>query len=318
MRLLLCGYGSIGRRHHANALALLLPGSEWTIVEPEPSSWRAETGARFVGTSIEAEGEFDVALICSPTHLHGEQIAMLAPRIKAFFIEKPLAHDRAALALIRRALAGEPRPVMVGCNYRFELGLAKLRELLDGGAIGRPLSARAEFGQWLPSWRPTQDYRTGYAARRHTGGGVILDRIHELDYVTWLLGRVTDVKAFSGKLSSLEIETEDTAEVLLRFASGAIASVHVDYLQREYVCELKIVGERGSLAWRYRPTSVRVLREGSGWETIFDEPASDVNAMYVAELRYFFDALASGQPLQNSLDEAAATLDLAFAAVESR
>ena len=101
------------------------------------------------------------------------------PRARALFIEKPLAHDRAALAAIRRAIADRTVATMVGCNYRFEPGLVRVQELLAAGAIGKPLSCRAEFGQWLPSWRPATDYRKGYAARRETGGGIILDRIHD-------------------------------------------------------------------------------------------------------------------------------------------
>jgi len=308
MKLLLCGFGSIGKRHFANSHALI-PDAEWTIVEPDRTLWHA--GGRFIPELV-VDSHYDAALICSPTHLHAEQIDVIGERARAFFIEKPVAHDRQALATIQRATA--QRPTMVGCNYRFETGLVKVKELLADDAIGKPLSARAEFGQWLPSWRPQRDYRTGYAARRVTGGGVILDRIHELDYVTWLFGAPVAVKAMSGKLSALEIETEDTAEIMLRFASGAIASVHVDYLQREYTCQLKIVGERGTIEWQYRPTRVRVLRDA--WQTVFDDPAPDVNAMYIAELRHFFAAIAAGAPPCNDVAEAGRTLDIALSALE--
>jgi predicted dehydrogenase len=313
MRLLLCGFGSIGRRHFANARPIV-PDATWTAVEPSRAAWRPEDGLEFVESLEAITGNFDVALICSPTHLHASQIEALAGRAAAFFIEKPLAHDRDSLATIRRALARNPVPTMVGCNYRFEPGLLRVRELLAADAIGKPLSARAEFGQWLPSWRPHTDYRQGYAARRATGGGIILDRIHELDYITWLLGTPRTVKALSGKLSDLEIETEDTADILLRFDGGAIASVHVDYLQREYVCSLKIVGERGSIAWRFKPTSVRLLRDT--WETLHEDLQPDVNAMYVAELRHFFEAVAGGRSPINGVDEAARTCEIAFAALE--
>ena len=256
MKVLVCGFGSIGRRHFTNAQPLLRDAS-YTIVEPVRAAWIE--GPRFVANLADATGEFDVALICSPTALHAEQIEALADRVRAFFIEKPLAHDRAALARIRHALEGRTVTTMVGCNYRFEHGLNLVHDMLAHDVVGKPLSVRAEFGQWLPSWRPTTDYRQGYAARRETGGGIILDRIHELDYVMWLMGAPTKVLAMSGRLSALEISTEDTAEMLLRFVSGAIGSVHVDYLQREYVCGLKLVCERGTIEWRFKPSSVRVL-----------------------------------------------------------
>jgi len=318
MKLLLCGFGSIGRRHLRNAQTLLPAGATWTIVEPERSAWVSEPGVRFAASLEEAAGEHDVALVCSPTALHAAHIAAIADRVGAIFIEKPLAHDRAALEAIRATLSRRGIPVMVGCNYRFEAGLLEVRRLLVEGAVGRALSVRAEYGQWLPRWRPQQDYRLGYAARRATGGGIVLDRIHELDYVLWLAGPVTDVKAFHGKLSTLEIETEDTAEVLLRFASGAIGSVHVDYLQHEYVCALKIIGERGTIEWRFRPTVVRVVREDGAAQIAYEDATPDVNAMYVAELRHFFDCVRTGAPPTNGLDEAATTLETALAVLEAR
>jgi len=313
VKLLLCGFGSIGRRHLANARSLR-EDLDVTVVEPERALWTSD--ARFVARLGEAAGDFDIAMICSPTSAHAADVEAIAGRARALFIEKPLAHDRDGLAAIRRVLADRDATTMVGANYRFEPGLLRVRELLASVAIGKPLSFRAEFGQWLPSWRPATDYRRGYAARRETGGGIILDRIHELDYVTWLFGAPTKLVAMAGKLGPLEIETEDTAEILLRFATGVIGSVHVDYLQREYVCGLKIVGERGTIEWRFKPTSVRVLGESGTWQTVLDDPTPDVNAMYVAELRHFFDAIEHGRAPMNGVAEAARTLELALAALE--
>lgn len=316
MKILVCGFGSIGRRHLTNAQQLLCD-ADYTVLEPVEAAWAPADRVVFVSRLEDVRGDFDVALICSPTALHGAQIAALAGRARAFFIEKPLAHDRASLAQITRALADHPVTTMVGCNYRFERGLAIVQDLLREGAAGKPLSVRAEFGQWLPSWRPTTDYRLGYAARRATGGGIVLDRIHELDYVTWLFGAPTRVLAMTGRLSSLEIETEDIAEILLRFPGGAIGSVHVDYLQRQYVCAMKIVCERGSIEWRFKPSSVRVLGEAGAWSTAFEDAAPDVNAMYVAELAHFFGCVERGEPPINGVAEAARTLDVALAALEA-
>ncbi|MEO8842373.1 MAG: Gfo/Idh/MocA family oxidoreductase [Kofleriaceae bacterium] len=317
MKILLCGFGSIGRRHFANARAMV-GNASWTVVEPMREAWVSEPDVTFVPDLAGVSGNFDVAFVCSPTALHGDQLVTLAGRAAAFFIEKPLAHDRSSLAAIRAAFDGRRAPTMVGCNYRFEPGLQRVAELLQSSTIGRIVSVRAEFGQWLPSWRPKADYRLGYAAKRETGGGVILDRIHELDYVTWLFGAPTRVEAMSGKLSQLEIETEDTAELLLRFPSGTIGSVHVDYIRREYLCRLEVTGDRGSIEWRFRPTSVRILRESGSWESAFEDPMPDVNAMYVAELRYFFDMLARGAKPMNDIAEAGATLEVALTALEQR
>ena len=92
------------------------------------------------------------------------------------------------------------------------------------GLVGRVLSARADCGFYLPSWRPGRDYRQTYSARARDGGGILLDAIHEFDYLRWLLGEVTEVFCIAGRWSRLEIDVEDLAEVSLRFASGALVS----------------------------------------------------------------------------------------------
>ncbi len=61
------------------------------------------------------------------------------------------------------------------------------------GKIGRVLWLNVESGQYLPDWRPWQNYRESYSARQELGGGIILDGSHELDYICWLLGRPTEV-----------------------------------------------------------------------------------------------------------------------------
>ena len=61
------------------------------------------------------------------------------------------------------------------------------------------------------------------APRAALGGGILLDAIHELDYLLWLLGPVASVSAELDRVSDLEIDVEDTALLSLRFASGLSA-----------------------------------------------------------------------------------------------
>ena len=118
---------------------------------------------------------------------------------------------------------------MVGYNLRFHPGLERLRELVKQHAIGKVVSARAEVGEYLPDWHPWEDYRRGYSARRDLGGGPVLTFSHELDALCWLLGAPSRVMGMATHASSLEIDTEDVAELVLQFADGPLASVHVDF-----------------------------------------------------------------------------------------
>jgi predicted dehydrogenase len=180
------------------------------------------------------------------------------------------------------------------------------------------VAARVEVGQYLPDWHPSEDYRQGYSARHDLGGGVILDAIHEIDYIRWLLGPVRSVACFAGTLSRLEVETEDTAAVLLRFAGGAIGEVHLDYVQRAYSRTCQVIGDEGTIRWDYGAGEARVYRADSrAWEAFPNPDGWRPNQMYVDELNHFLRCLAGTERPALDVHDAARVLDVALAAKAS-
>ncbi len=230
------GCGSIGKRHIGN---LLSAGAGKVTAHDVREDRRREVHEKF---GIEVSGDLgaalsgnpDVAFVCSPTAFHLEH-ALRATRAGCHvFIEKPVSDSLAGLEELAGELAKRGRTSMVGCNFRFHPGLRQVKSLLDDGRIGRVISFRSRFGHYLPDWHPWEDYRDTYSARRDLGGGVLLDRIHEIDYAAWLFGKVDAVFAWTGHESRLETDTEDNAEIILRFRNGITGSVHLDYIRRRY------------------------------------------------------------------------------------
>jgi predicted dehydrogenase len=206
----------------------------------------------------------------------------------------------------------------VGSNWKFHPSFQKLKLLLDKGAIGRVTSARCQFGQYLPDWHPWEDYRDTYSARRGLGGGVLLDS-HEFDYMTWFLGPVRRLVCMADRVSSLEIDTEDTAAVILRFESGAIGEMHLDYTQRAYQRNFEFFGEGGTLRWDIRERAVRLYEVGRGeaW-TVFEEPVGyDLNLMYVEEIAHFLDCICRRATPITDLRQGVLALKLILAAKAS-
>jgi len=77
---------------------------------------------------------------------------------------------------------------------------------------------------------------------------------------------------FSGRVSKLEIETEDTAAIIMRFISGTIGEVHLDYIQRVYSRTCHIIGDEGTIRWDYNTGEVRYYSaETKEWQ-IFKNP----------------------------------------------
>lgn len=315
------GCGSIGKRHLGNLLRLGV--KEILAFDVRPDRLRA-VHAQFGVESFDNLEEVwgrdpDVVLITAPTSRHVSLALQAAEHGCHLFIEKPLS-DRIddALEDLLKIVRARHLVALVGCNMRFHPGLGKVKQLLDEGAIGRVVAARVEVGQYLPDWHLWEDYRSGYSARRELGGGIILDAIHELDYIRWMLGEIETVACFAGKLSRLEIDTEDTAAILLRFRSGAIGEVHLDYVQRAYSRTCQLIGEEGTVRWDYTSGEVRWYRASHGQWEVFANPAGwDPNEMYVEELRHFLRCLDGAEQPALDVVEARRVLEIALAAKAS-
>jgi predicted dehydrogenase len=198
---------------------------------------------------------------------------------------------------------------------RFHPGLMRVKSLIADGAVGKVTSARVEVGQYLPDWHPAEDYRQGYSAQAALGGGVILDAIHEIDYARWLLGSVSSVACFAGKQSDLEIDTEDTAAILLRFASGAIGEIHLDYVQRAYSRTCHLIGDTGTIRWDYSAGAVVwYSAQTRTWETFHNPPGWQPNQMYLDEMCHFLRCLSGLEQPTLDVFEAARVLEVALAA----
>ena len=320
MKALVIGGGSIGQRHLQNLKVLAI--ESLALVETDPS--RRETVAakmpvrQFSRLDDGFDWSPDFVVLATPTHCHAEQALEAVRRGLHVFVEKPLSHQASKLAEIADLVNRKNLVTLVGCNMRFHPGPAQLKQLLAEDRIGRILFARVQAGSYLPNWRPGTDYRENYAAREETGGGCILDCIHEIDLARWYLGDVREVACMADHMSSLEITTEDVAAIICRHSSGAISEIHLDYVQRTYERGCQIVGERGSIFWDFNQKQVRWFDGPSGQWTMFSEPATwEVNQMYVDEMKLFIECVESGRRTVLPIPEAIAVMQIAFAAKTS-
>jgi predicted dehydrogenase len=313
------GGGSIGRRHVGNLRALGV--RDIAVCDPDADRRHELESEYAVATYAMVDESFEAAkpwavLVCTPPHLHVDLI-LRALRFNAHvFVEKPLSQSLDGIDGIVREAAERHLIVQVGYNWRFHDGLGKIKAMLDAGEIGRVIWARAESGQYLPDWRPQLDYRMNYTAHRSMGGGIILDGSHELDYMRWLLGEVTQVYCRAGVLSNLEVDAEDTASIILSFASGCIGEVHLDFVQRVRARNCKIVGTDGTIVWDHVEGSLKKFAANEpSWEEF--ELATDANAKYVAEIDDFLACAASGRPPIVDVHAGHRVLQIALGALES-
>ena len=318
MKFLVAGLGSIGRRHLRNLVALgerdivLYRTHTGTLPDDELEGFPVETNLDA------ALGHRPNAVIVSnPTSLH---LNVAIPAAKAgcdLLIEKPVSHSRKRLDDLRSAVRRGGGRVLVGFQFRFHPTLQLAARLLSEGAIGRAFSARAHWGEYLPDWHPWEDYRESYAAMPELGGGVVLTLCHPLDYVTWLLGEPTLAWSFTDTLGDLGIQVEDVAEIGIRFQDGAIASIHMDFLQQPPAHHIEILGTNGTLRWNNADGSLLLLRSGQPVAETFAPPAGfERNHMFLDEMRHFLAVVRSEAAPVCGLENGIRTLELALKALE--
>jgi predicted dehydrogenase len=315
MRTAVLGLGSIGARHLSNLRALGV--EELYAYDPNPaaSSLATKKGAIFYNeiNALFANAP-QLAVIAAPTAQH-QPLALAAARHGChLFIEKPLSHSPEGLDELEAALLAQGQFAMVACNMRFHPGPATARRLLHEGAIGRALSAQVSTGSYLPRWRPSSDYRASYSASPEHGGAV-LDCIHELDLALWYLGPARLVASAVVPASAIDLPVEGLAEILLAHDSGAVSSVHLSFVSRDYHRRCRIEGEAGTLEWDFhRPEVLLYGPDGMLARRLEWSRDWEINDMYVDEMRHFLDCLRQGIAPPNPLPEARAALDIALAA----
>ena len=287
MRIGVLGVGSAGGRLARLAGQL---GHETIGFDPKP---RAQVeGLRPATSPQEAIEAGDAVIVASPTALHAEQATEALRAGKPVFVEKPLAVSaREAEPVV--ALAEESKAVAaVGVNLRFHPAVEGLLELVQSGELGDVRLAKASFGYALPLWRPNRDYRETYSARRDQGGGVLLDAIHELDYLNLLLGLPSSVSALATRVSGLDIDVEDTVIAHLAYDNGAVATVDLNFFEPAYRRGCLLVGSDASAAWDWNEAKIRVRRAGRGDRVI--DVSCDLLDTYRGELADFVRSIEEG------------------------
>lgn len=309
VKALIVGLGSIGKRHETNLKQLgvidflyLHHGKEDKKVPHH--YYRLEDAINEKPT---------VAIITNPSSLHIPLATKLARAGIHLFIEKPLSNTLRGVNVLTREVKKKKLVVMVGLNFRFHPQVQKILELLETGAIGKALSADIAVGQYLPDWHPGEDYRKGFAAREDLGGGVALTLIHEIDYAGFWFGKAKSVFALFDRVSNLGIETEDVAEFLVKYKSGTLAHIHLDYLARAPLRSTTIIGEKGTIIWNYFTKEIKLYTSAKGvWET-FLEPQFDRNSMFMLEMKAFLGAVDGGMKSPINLEEGLESLKVVLA-----
>ncbi|GIK83173.1 MAG: oxidoreductase [Alphaproteobacteria bacterium] len=217
------GAGLIGRMHIDRALAhaeIELVG----IADPTPE---AEALARTAGVPWFADygRMIDTArprgvVVATPNATHARIAIDCIERGVAAIVEKPIAHDLSDAQRICDASARSGVPVLVGHHRRYNPISRRAKEIVASGTLGTPVCATV-----LSTWLKPNDYFVPW--RREPGGGpVLINLIHDIDLLRFLLGEIESVQAIvSNRVRGFAVE--DTSAVIAKFRNGALATITV-------------------------------------------------------------------------------------------
>jgi len=315
--LALVGLGSIGRRH-LRLIRELRPDLEITLVRSgKGQSWPEEKLAHSSVSSIpEAiQSGIQAAIISSPSPFHTQQSLQLAQAGVHQLIEKPLSHETKGLVELEESLLQHNVKVLIGYVLRHDPAARCFKKELDQGRVGTLLHVKIECGSYLPDWRHEQDYRQTASAKRELGGGVLLELSHELDYVRWFFGTVSNVQALLINSGSLDIEVEDCAELTLENEAGLPVQVHLDFHRRHPIRTCKIQGTEGELCWDAISQEISFKSIGGEFESRSFLIARD--KLFSMQLCHFLDCLEEGCPPVVSFEDGVAAVRLVEAARNS-
>lgn len=265
MRAIIIGGGSIGKRHSTNLNKF---GVKTRIVDIDEIDNI---------DNILSEG-FDMGLVCTPNINHIEHCLKLANHNIPIFCEKPFYTSNEGLDELLKIVKEKNLITMVGCNLRFTPEVQQIDP--------ESKYINVYFGYDLKKWRPMTDHLKSYSANKHLGGGILLDAIHELDYLYFKFGEIEDISYLHRKLTNITNDTEDLTTGTIKFKNGTVADFHLNYLSEDYLRYYDILKDN------------RLKRT----EFVLD------NSMYIDEMFYFIDNVANKTQCMNNFEEASKLL----------
>jgi len=317
-RVLIVGLGSIGRRH-----ARLLSARsdvELSICDTVPEN-RSQTLELLLNSpagiyslfSEALKAKPDIAFICVPNHLHVPLSLQAIEGGVDVFVEKPISDSPGAARNLVDAAASAGRFLQVGYMLRLDEGLCKLKKIVETGGVGNLVAGRAMIGTYITLLNAKSPDRI------HQLNSLIVDYTHELDFIRWFFGEVTDVMAMSSQIGDMELKPKPNVfQMILKMDNGALVQVHMDYVQFPQRRLFEIYGDRGTLIYDFMSGEIRHFhfQKEYKWEDISVAPIMERwDDLFRKEHEAILLARANGTPPLVSGSDGLRTLEIAEQAI---
>lgn len=314
---LVVGFGSIGRRH--TRVLKEIGVADVRVADPVAelrAKAREEFGIERIYESYEdgLADRPDAVIICSPTALHVPQ-AMEAIRAGVDVLtEKPLSTSPDGIDELDDLARESGRIVMVAHCFRFHDGLRRAKAWLDEGRIGRLVSTRVVFGEYIPDVMP--NYRNMYISQ-YSG---CYELMHDIDLALWFAGR-SPSRAYGvdGSYSDVGMASPDLAVMIIEFPDRCVATVQLDFFERVRHRQTELLGTEGTIIVEFArwDRCTCSLYEAKTGEWHHEELATDRDDMFREEDRIFLQAVVERSPVPVDIAEGRKAIEVIAAVQES-
>ncbi|BDT68249.1 1,5-anhydro-D-fructose reductase [Comamonadaceae bacterium OS-1] len=226
LKIAVAGAGMIGQAH----IAVLAQSHRCTlsaIVDPSPAAvaTAAQAGVPLYPSlaallaASKPDAKLDGMVLATPNHLHLPQALECMAAGVPILLEKPIAATLDQGLQLQKVAEETQAPVLIGHHRAHSPIMAKAREVVDSGKLGKLVSVMGSAQFFKPD-----DYFASGPWRTQPGGGpILINLIHEVHNLRMLCGDITAVQAFASH-ATRGFAVEDTVAINLRFANGVLGS----------------------------------------------------------------------------------------------
>lgn len=172
--------------------------------------------------------DVDGVLLTSPNAVHAEQAVLAAQHGKHVFVDKPIANTMADGRRMIDACEKAGVALLVGHDMRRLSGLRKMKELIDGGAIGKPVMVESNFSASVGNELTPDKWRWYGDDSGCPAGALMTMGVHHADTLNYFFGPIEKVYAYFNKLY-IPAEVEDVSMTIFQFESGVLGYLGSSY-----------------------------------------------------------------------------------------
>ena len=237
--------------------------------------------------------------LATPNHLHAEQTLLAAEHGKHVFVEKPIANTLTDGQKMIAACYKANVVLMVGQHLRRLTGIRKLKELIESGAIGKPIQVEGNYSQNLGFALTPESFRWRGDDTGCPAGSLMTMGIHHADVFNYLFGPIKSVFSYFNKLY-IPAPVDDVTTTVFQYESGVLGYLGSNYASPKAVW-FYVYGTEANLLCTITPPELPFEEYLLWWQQVDQD--TDVQIFEKGKTGSTSVPLTLGNPIIEEIDE---------------